>query len=884
MESSSATHCDPQRLAALLRYGILDTAPERDFDDLCRLAAQICQTPIAVVNFVAAERQWFKSKVGLGAREPPFQFSICRHALLEEETLVVPDTLADERFRTNPLCTGEAGLRFYAGAVIRTPDGFALGTLCVLDRKPRQIRPDQLEGLRTLARQVMNMLELRRERSEVEQIARMREDLSTRLASSDPLPVILQNCAQVLVQNLGAAFARVWTLDERAGVLVLQASAGLYTHLDGPHGRIRVGEFKIGRIARDVQPHLTNDVPNDPNISDPEWARTAGMVSFAGYPLAVENRVVGVVAMFFQRALSETVLRDLEPVAYSLAQCIERKRAEEALLRSASTARFLSQVSADLAELTDYQSTLQKIASASVPAFADWCCVDLADGDGGLRRLAVTHADPAKLHLVRALMEQHPPQPEDSHGVVAVLRTGQPQMAEDIPDALLVAVARSEQHLQLLRDLGLKSYLSVPLSSRGKTLGVLTFCTAESGRRYTALDLAVAADLAHRAAVAIENSHLYRDLQDMNRRKDEFLATLAHELRNPLAPLRHGLALLKTDDAEASVETYGVMDRQLQQMVRLVDDLLDVSRITRDRIELRKEPVPLEQAIQSATEISRPLIDAAGQTLTVTLPAQPVYLLADPTRLAQVFSNLLNNASKYTEPRGRIILSAEQEGGQVRVSVADTGIGIRREMLPRVFDLFTQEDRSLERSQGGLGIGLTLVRRLVEMHGGSIEARSAGLGQGSEFIVHLPALSGWEASAALQAKTPRGSVSAALARRILVVDDNRDSATTLAKLLRRRGHEIAMAFDGEEAVAVAAGFRPEVVLLDIGLPKLNGYEAGRRILLQAAPEGPTLIALTGWGQEEDRHRALEAGFSHHLVKPVNLEVLDALLASPVRAR
>jgi signal transduction histidine kinase len=884
MESFSASYGDPRRLEALHRYDILDTAPERDFDDLCRLAAQICQTPIAFVSFVAAERQWFKSEFGLGARQTSLDVSICRYAMLEEDALVVPDTLEDERFRSNPLCTGDPGLRFYAGAIIRTPDGFALGTICVLDRKPREIRPDQLEGLRTLARQVMNMLELRRERSEVQQIASMREDLSARLASKDPLRAILQNCAKALVHYLGAAFARIWTLDEKEGVLVLQASAGLYTHLDGPHGRVKLGEFKIGRIARDRQPHLSNNVPHDPNVSDREWARKEGMVAFAGYPLAVENRVVGVVAMFFRRKLSETLLRDLEPVAYTIAQCIERKRSDEALLRSESTARFLSQVSTDLAELTDYQSTLQKIASASVPAFADWCCVDLADGQGGLQRLAVTHADPAKTHLVKALMERHPPRREEIHGVAAVLRTGEPQMAEEIPDALLVAVARSEQHLGLLRDLGLKSYLSVPLSSRGNMLGVLTFCTAESGRRYTTLDLAVATDLAHRAAVAIENAHLYRDLQDMNRRKDEFLATLAHELRNPLAPLRHGLALLKSDNPETLNETRGVMDRQLQQMVRLVDDLLDVSRITRDRIDLRKEPMPLGRAVRSAIEISRPLIEAAGQALTVNLPSRPIHLLADPTRLAQIFSNLLNNASKYTQAQGRISLSAEHEGTQVRVCVTDTGIGIRPDMLPRVFDLFAQEDRSLERSQGGLGIGLTLVRRLVELHGGSIEARSGGLGQGSEFIVYLPALPEDEKSSVAAVEISGALPSEPAPRRILVVDDNRDSATTLAKLLQRRGHEIAVAFDGEEAVQTAADFRPEIVLLDIGLPKLNGYEAGRRILQQAGSENPILIALTGWGQEEDRNRALEAGFSHHLVKPVDLGVLDVLLTHPARAK
>jgi signal transduction histidine kinase len=887
MERSETICDDPQRLAALHRYGILDTPNERDFDDLCRLAAQICGTPMSAVTFITAERQWLKSEVGLGVRETLLDQALCRLALFEEDTLVIPDTLDDERSRLNPFCAGEPNLRFYAGAVIRTPDGFPLGTVCVLDHQPRQIEPGQLKALQTLARQVMNMLELRRQRLEAVQIATLRGDISIRLASGDPLQVVLQDCAELLVRHLDAAFARIWTLPEDEDVLVLQASAGLYTHLDGPHSRVKVGDFKIGRIAQSRKPHLTNDVRQDPNISDRQWAREQGLIAFAGYPLEIEDHVAGVVAMFFRRTLSEAVLRDLEPIAYSIAQCVKRKRADDALVQSEQTARFLAQVSADLAELTDYQSTLQKIASTSVPVFADWCSIDLPDGKGGVRRLAVTHADPAKVRMVHELSERYPPRMDAPRGVTAVLRTGQPEMAEEIPDALLAGAAQDEEHLKLLRALGLKSYLCVPMSWRGKTLGVLTFATAESGRRYRRRDLMVAADLAHRAAVAVENADLYRDLQQANRLKDEFLATLAHELRNPLAPLRNALTILQSEanDPATVRETHDLMNRQLQQMVRLVDDLLDVSRITRSRIELRKEPVLLSNVVQNAVEISRPLIEAAAQILRVELPPVPIHLLADLTRLAQVFSNLLNNASKYTEPQGRIWLLAERDGTDVKIRVKDTGIGIRPEMLRRVFDLFTQDDRSLERSQGGLGIGLTLARRLVEMHGGSIEAHSAGLGKGSEFIVRLPTIrAGDEASPPGAAIRVAPAAPRTLPRRILVVDDNRDSAMTLARLLIRRGHQVEVAFDGEDAIAAAAIFQPEIVLMDIGLPRLNGYDAGRRILEQTPSGDVVLIALTGWGQENDRRRAFQAGFTHHLVKPVDFEALTRILGNPVRSR
>ncbi len=871
---------DRSRIAALRSYHILDTPGERDFDELCRLAAYLCGTPIATITFVDTGRQWFKSEVGLNVHETPLDDSICAHAILEDEILVVPDTLLDPRFRDNPLCTAGPKLRFYAGAVIRTDAGFALGTLCVLDHQPRQLTAPQLGALHTLAHQVMTLLELRRQTREAQQLANMRGEIGIALASVDPVPAILGRCAQTLVDQLDAAFARVWTLDEVDQMLILQASAGMYTHLDGPHGRVRVGDFKIGRIARDRRPLLTNDVPHDPNIGDPDWARREGMIAFAGHPLLVDGRVVGVLAIFWRHAVSDVLLADLAPVADAVAQCVERKNVEESLQRREQVAQFLSQASADMAQVLDHQSTLQKIASTSVPAFADWCTVDLMDADGRLRRLAVSHVDPAKERLLQTLRKRFPPHIDDAHGVGAVLRTGEPELIPSVPDAFFEELARDADHLRILRELAPKSILCVPVAWRGKPLGALTYVHAGSGRRYNALDLLVATDLARRAAVAMENSHLYFELREADRRKDEFLATLAHELRNPLAPLRNALTLLKSadQDPQSLAETRDMMDRQLQQMVRLVDDLLDVSRITRNRIELRKETIRLDEVVKSAVEISRALIDGAGHSLSVQLPAAPVYLHADPTRLAQVFSNLLNNAAKYTEDRGHISLRAGwvEEANRVCVRVQDTGLGIDAKMLPTVFDLFTQEDRSLERAQGGLGIGLSLVRRLVEMHGGRVEARSEGRGRGSEFTVELPVtVAPDKASGAAVVVPPRV---VARVRRILVVDDNRDAATTLSKLLRRRGHEVRTVFDGEEAVLAADEFHPEVVLLDIGLPKLNGYEAAGKIRRQAGGQEVVLIALTGWGQEEDRRRAESAGFTHHLVKPVVFEELVVLLA------
>lgn len=364
-------------------------------------------------------------------------------------------------------------------------------------------------------------------------------------------------------------------------------------------------------------------------------------------------------------------------------------------------------------------------------------------------------------------------------------------------------------------------------------------------------------------------------LQQADRRKDEFLATLAHELRNPLAPIRNGLQLLKlTTDPSTWEQAREMMERQLGQMVRLVDDLLDISRITRNKLELRKAPVELWAVVQSAVETARPQIEASGHTLTVTLPPQPIHLNADLTRLAQVFWNLLNNSAKYTEPGGRISLVAEMQGGEAVVTVQDNGIGLAAESMPGLFEIFSQVDRSLERAQGGLGIGLALVKGLTEAHGGRVEVRSDGVSRGSTFIVRLPVT---------ERKHPAGRPQAdatqpAAQGRILVVDDNRDGAASLAMLLTVMGNDTRIAHDGLEGVELAEAFRPDLIVLDIGLPKLNGYDACRRIREKPWAKDTLIVAATGWGQDDDRRRSKEAGFDHHLVKPVDAAELNRLLA------
>lgn len=369
-------------------------------------------------------------------------------------------------------------------------------------------------------------------------------------------------------------------------------------------------------------------------------------------------------------------------------------------------------------------------------------------------------------------------------------------------------------------------------------------------------------------------------LRESGRRKDEFLATLSHELRNPLAPIRQAAKLLKSPQLGERDARWArdVIDRQVQAMGWLLDDLLDVSRISSGKLELRKEPVELAAIVESALELSRPLIEAKRHTLHVELPDMPVRLEADPLRVAQIISNLLTNAAKYTDPQGKIRLCAKIEGEELCIRVSDNGIGISADMLSKVFDMFSQATPALERTEGGLGIGLALVRGLVTLHGGSIQARSDGPGRGSEFTLRLPL----GAAVAEQPARHSGTadVQPAAGRKVLVVDDNRDTAETLAALVRLQGYEVKAAFNGREALEVAETFHPDIALLDIGMPELNGYEIAQHIRKRLWGQRMTLVAVTGWGQEDDRRRAIAAGFDYHLRKPIDPEFLQALLKEP----
>ena len=469
-----------------------------------------------------------------------------------------------------------------------------------------------------------------------------------------------------------------------------------------------------------------------------------------------------------------------------------------------------------------------------------------------------------------------------------------------VPIIFLTAYYSEDQHILEGYDSGAVDYLHKPVNARVLRCKVSVFAELHRKRRALELaNLALEKEVAERRLAEIRLSELNEtldrrvtertlalhaseaQLRDTDRRKDEFLATLAHELRNPLAPVRSAAQVLRlkataTPELRAASE---IIDRQVRAMSHLIDDLMDVSRINQGKIQLRVQRVKLVDVLQDAIETSRPLIEKSGHVLVLKLPDEAVFVDADPTRLAQVFLNLLNNAAKYMDPGGRVELSASHEYPDIVVAVKDTGIGIAAERLESVFEMFSQVDTALSRSQGGLGIGLTLTQRLIEMHGGSVEARSKGLGHGSAFMVRLPVASSKPSESVTELVEETSVVLPSTgALRILVADDNQDAAAALAMLLEMMGHTVWQAHDGEAVLEGTSYFDPQLVSLDIGMPKLNGYDACRHIRIAPGGVDRTVVAITGWGQSNDLLASKEAGFDYHLVKPVDPHLLLDLIS------
>ncbi len=555
----------------------------------------------------------------------------------------------------------------------------------------------------------------------------------------------------------------------------------------------------------------------------------------------------------------------------------QRKQAEEALVSvkdelagQLTDLRRLHEMSARLSMVLELQPILEEtLRTAAAIEKTDLGVLALCDQDQTELRVGASLGfDQEYLSTI-----EHDPPLDGACG--ACFDERRRVIVEDVETARFFA-----PYLETARRAGFRAVHSTPLITRtGKIVGVLATYFRQPHRPSSwALHLI---DLCARQAVDfIENARLYQELREADRRKDEFLATLAHELRNPLAPISNSLQLLRlSDDLSPAVRHIReIMEQQVNHMVRLVDDLLEVARITRGKIELRKDVIDLSTVIGHAVETSRPFIEAASHQLALSFPAKPLLVEADPVRLAQVVANLLNNAAKYTPNGGQIWLTVRRDHGAALVSVRDNGQGIAADMLPRVFEMFAQVDRGRANAHSGLGIGLALAKRLVEMHGGQIDSYSDGLGRGSEFVVRLPLASGAESMKLPQRTVPR-KARAIPRRNVLVVDDTQASAYVLGKLFEALGQEVATAGDADAALKLARARRPHVIFSDIAMPNVNGYELARRLRSEPGLEGCTLVALTGYSQDGDRQRAQDAGFDHYLVKPVSIEALQDMLAA-----
>lgn len=556
-----------------------------------------------------------------------------------------------------------------------------------------------------------------------------------------------------------------------------------------------------------------------------------------------------------------------------------RAAAEEAIQRS----NFLAEASQVLGNSFAVEDTLKGLIQFSVPYLGDLCCiVQLEEGRIHKTQLAWTAgrgSGPVNVQNATVVRLND----EKIEEALTASLSGSDVTIVELENGRITLSADDGGPAPLLLPLGfaLGKLAVFPLVARGRKLGALIIGVS-TARSFSSPHLAIAADVAGRTAIALDNALLYSRIQTADQRKDEFLAMLAHELRNPLAPIRSAVAVMRQVGGQAPLMTWSrdVIDRQVEHLTRLVDDLLDVSRLTQGKIHLEMQPVELASVMERAIEVSRSAIDSHKHRLNVVLPPVPVYLNGDSVRLSQIFSNLLNNAAKYTPEEGRIDVGTEVADGHVLVCIKDNGCGIPADTLPLVFDLFIQANRSLARSEGGLGVGLTLVRNLVEKHGGSVEARSDGPGLGSEFIVKLPLLQGLPVP--LQARPGPQPVAGPSGLRILLIDDNNDANEALATLLGLTGHFVRTALDGPTALQIAVEFSPQLVFCDLGLPGMDGYEVQRRLRGQSTAIMPVIFALTGYGRAEDYEQTRVAGFDGHLVKPVDPVALDELIAVQMR--
>jgi PAS domain S-box-containing protein len=817
---------ESDRLAVLDAYGILDTPPERAFDDIVRLVGQLLDAPIVAVNLLAEARQWFKSEIGLGTREMPLDDSICKFALLQRGRMIVPDTRLDARFDCNPLVTGASGLRFYAGELLTTSEGVVLGTLCVLDLEPRPhgLTAQQALVLETMAHQVMSLIELHKALRDQQQLLLQQQAIQEELRRE-------RDQFQRLFEGMAEGFI---LLDEHFHVRQINAGALQFER--------RGADEILGRCHWDVWPGseaLEVGRQYKRAMAERVAVNFEQLYVFPdGRRYWSEIRVTpaeGGLAVFYrditERKAAEQALRDSQAQALAVAGQAERERRRlDALLQAAPVGIIVADAGGAVVHVNAENRRIWGLhpMSPNVTGYAEW---------------SGWWADGSEKHGRRLR--------EDEWAMARAL-------AGDAAPRQVIEIESFDA--PGLRRIILNS--GAPIRNEGGDIVG-----------------AVVAQMDITERVKAEEA-----LRQADRKKDEFLAMLAHELRNPLAPITSAAAILSSHAVDAGTvrRTSAIIARQARHMTGLIDDLLDVSRVTRGRVDLATTELDIKDIIADAIEQVRPLVEKHQHRLLVQLAPAPAIVLGDRKRLVQVMTNLLSNAAKYTPHGGAIEVLLEAEDGELAITVRDNGIGMTPELIADAFELFSQGKRGLDRSQGGLGIGLALVKSLLQLHGGTVGVRSEGADRGSSFVVRLPGVARSAQAAAGTPSLPAGTAPASL--RIGIVDDNEDAAATLSMFLQAYGHAVSSAHCAEHALELLPAFAPDVCLLDIGLPDMSGFELARALRAHPATKGAVLIAITGYAQEKDRQQARGAGFDELFAKPVDLNALNTMLIQVAQHR
>jgi signal transduction histidine kinase/ActR/RegA family two-component response regulator len=741
-------------------------------------------------------------------------------------------------------------------------------------------------------------------------LAALSSDISTALVQGHDLQETLSRCCEAIVKNLDAAFARIWTLGEDSEILKLQASAGMYTHLDGPHSQVGVGELKIGWIAKERKPHLTNEVVGDPRVSDQEWARREGMVAFAGYPLVVEDQLVGVIAMFARKPLSEATLRALAVIADGIALGVERQWAVAALHEQTDVVETINRIGQLLSAELDQQKLVQAVTDAATELtgaeFGSFF-YNVIDDQGASYMLYTLSGVP------REAFSNFPMPRATALFGPTFLGEATIRIADVKKDP---RYGKSEPYNGMpVGHLPVTSYLAVSVVSRsGEVIGGLFFGHSQASA-FTRRHERIVEGLAAQTAIAMDNARLFevaqqglkerenlllreqaarQEAEAASRAKDEFLGLLSHELRTPLNAILGWTRMLSTGNLgeEAFARAIETIDRNARLQARLIEDMLDVSRIISGKLRLDAQPVDLTTVINAAVDTSRPAADAKEIRIQIVLDYGAGSVLGDPVRLQQVVWNLLSNAIKFTPKRGRVQVQLERVNSHLEITVSDTGPGIDEEFLPFVFDRFRQADSSSSKKYGGLGLGLAIVRHIVELHGGTVEAGNRKDGEGATFSVKLPIMVVRKPLAPAAAESPRvhpavnGRVSfdcppALDGIRVLAVDDEADARNLLAAVLEQCGAVVRTCGSVAEALVVVEEWKPEVLISDIGMPGEDGYVMIRKLRLLESESGRRIpaVALTAYARVEDRLQALSAGYNMHVPKPVEPAELAVVIAS-----